>query len=406
MRPSGPGASGAPSSIGRIDALDGIRAVAILGVLGWHANQHLLRGGHLGVAVFFTLSGFLITTLLLDEHRATGRVDLRRFYRRRFARLLPALLVAVAASAALGAASPWVATARQLVVSIVSTLTYTSNVVAALSRNAMTDVLSWSWSLSLEEQFYLLWPGLCLLGLRGMRQRRTLVWGTAALYVGLAVWRVVLAGGFDAQYRSRVYYGPDTRVDAVLVGCLLALWLHRRARCSDCRPVDGDGRGGSAAMLAMLTVPAFVLLVALLAVGGPVPVLFLAALQLTPLLTAAVIAGVVSGPPDALVRSALSWRPLVWLGRRSYSVYLWNAFFYYATPAPVARHWMGWGVCVWVVLTLTAAHLSYRYVEQPFLRLVRPSGATSAAPSPAAGHRAVQPARPLTAQAMPSAAGP
>ncbi|MFL6139683.1 MAG: acyltransferase family protein [Frankiaceae bacterium] len=392
MSAPGQGASGAPPSIGRVDALDGIRAIAILGVLGWHASEHSVRGGHLGVAVFFTLSGFLITTLLLDERAATGRVDLRRFYRRRTARLVPALVVAVAAGGLLAMTHPRASTPHQALVGIVSTLTYTSNFVAALARQQITDVLSWSWSLSLEEQFYLLWPALFLLGLRSPRHHRTLVRATVVCYVALTAWRVVIAGGLDAAFSSRVYFGPDTRVDAVVVGCLLALLLHR----------PGGTSVAAGRRTAVLAAPAFVLLLALLALGSPVHGVFLADLQLTPLLTAAVIAGVV-GAGDGLVRSVLSWRPLVWIGRRSYSAYLWNTFFFYGTPAIVVRHWLSWGVWSWIAVTLGAAHVSYRFIEQPFLRRFR-SSVAQVAPTPqeAPDARTV----PVTPRAVPTAAVP
>jgi peptidoglycan/LPS O-acetylase OafA/YrhL len=386
LRPSDAGASGAPASLGRIDALDGIRAIAILAVLGWHANEQVILGGHLGVAVFFTLSGFLITTLLLDERRATGRVDLRRFYRRRAARLVPAMLVATAASGLLALMHPWESTPRQALVGVVSTLTYTSNVVSGFAKQSITSMLTWSWTLSLEEQFYLLWPALFLLGMRNPRRRRPLLWGGLAAYVGLSAWRVVVAGGFGAGFSNRVYYAPDTRVDAVAVGCLLALWLHRSARRS---PLEH----GRTAMLAALAMPALAMLLALLVLSEPVRWSFLTGLQLAPLLTAVVIAGVVSSSNDGLVRSALSWRPLVWLGRRSYSVYLWNTFFLYGMPPFLIHHWLEGGFLVWFAITFVTAHLSYVFIEQPFLRKVR-SSATRRNPSAEHAARPARAARP------------
>jgi peptidoglycan/LPS O-acetylase OafA/YrhL len=318
--------------LGYIPALDGLRGVAIVLVIACHYFRFPLDGGPVGVGLFFVLSGFLITTLLLEERADSGGVRIGRFYARRARRLLPALavllVVYLVVRGAKGEDGVAVAAAAGL---------YVGNVVQAFG---VDDVLSGTclahlWSLAQEEQFYLVWPFLLLLGLRA---RRVLLWLSLAL-AALIVYRAALTlGGASA---ARLYYAPDTRADALLAGAVLAVWRHRGG-LSVAEPVA----------LAGFTVVFFGLFVN--------PWAHAWSIWQAPLIVAGSAALVAASCGSTQMAALLSSRPLVGIGKVSYSLYLWHVpifcAFGYRRPElalPAAA--------------LVAA-LSYRYVEQPFRR--------------------------------------
>lgn len=325
--------------LGRRPALDGLRGVAVLLVVVSHLFEagpmHTL--GPVGVTIFFTLSGFLITCLMLEEHTDTGRVALPAFYRRRVLRLAPALLACVLLMALIdvlvgGSLVGWPL--------VVGALTYSSNWIQAAGLGA-DSALAHTWSLAVEEQFYLLWPAVLLLLRRGPRTVVvTLLCAGIVASVGL---RFALIG----EGWARVYFGFDTHADALLVGCLLAVVMHGRIA----------GRSHSAW-------PALCLLAA-------VPVMFAGmsfALLLLPLVVALTFASAIFASVQATEVRWLSWAPLVLVGRRSYGLYLWHYPVILLTNRLL-------GDPGWLVLAATAvpvswglATLSWRYVERPFLR--------------------------------------
>src|SRR5580692_1902967 len=210
--------------------LDGLRAIAVLAVIAYHVGLGWAPGGLLGVGVFFTLSGYLITDLLLSQYQSSGRLDLVGFWRRRARRLLPALFVMLAAVAA------WVALLQRgqlpaLRGAMAAAAGYVSNWwligqnASYFSRFGPPSPLGHLWSLAVEEQFYLIWPWLVLLGLwltrRRIRQRQfLLVAGSLVLAAGSAALMVLLYHpGYDP---TRVYDGTDTRAFALLIGAALA----------------------------------------------------------------------------------------------------------------------------------------------------------------------------------------
>ena len=212
--------------LGYVPALDGVRALAIMLVVLWHAFKWPL-GGFLGVHVFFVLSGFLITSLLLQEWEAKGSVSLPNFYRRRALRLLPALAVLLATYATIQTARAAVLDRAEVdlwtsLKSVLYSAFYVSNLVQAFGIN-LPDSLTHLWSLATEEQFYLLWPFLLVAALRvGVRQRfleAFLLMGIAAI----AGNRMYLA--LTGATSERLYYAPDTSFDPILIGCLLGLWF-------------------------------------------------------------------------------------------------------------------------------------------------------------------------------------
>lgn len=326
-----------PSRLGYVPALDGLRGIAISGVLACHLfglhSGSVATGGFFGVDLFFVLSGFLITTLLLEERDRDGRVSLRGFYVRRARRLLPALggLIALFLLVMIVGGQ----TLHGLVVVAAGAL-YVGNI--AHLAGVHTLPLDHLWSLAEEEQFYLVWPVLLALLLRKLPEPRLLRWlaATAAL---VAAYRLLLAG-FGAG-TDRLYFGPDTHADGLIIGCAAAIYRRRGGRMPSQR-------------------------VALFALAAVVAVFFIGRqtlawmmFGLAPFNLAAAIL-VLAATGTGFLTSRLAVRPLVYLGAISYSLYVWHQF---------ARWLLGWQH-PWVALPLALllAVASYHWIEQPFRR--------------------------------------
>ncbi len=343
-------------------ALDGLRGVAVAGVLLFHAGH--LRGGFLGVDLFFVLSGFLITSLLVTEWDRSGRIDLRRFWSRRFRRLLPAslvLLVAVAVVAGLRLDSAELHRFRGDAIAAVADVANWHAIRSGSDYWAQTGTpspLEHMWSLAIEEQMYLVWPvvvvGALALG-RRRRSGRQAVAVVAAVGVAASVAAQAWWGTHDPL---RAYYGTDSRASAILMGALMALL------------VDGQRRGARVG-LARVLAPLVPVAVAGLAAGwlwsdGTSLWMYrggFAALSLA----AAIVIGAVSlaGPGPAL--QVLEVPPLRWLGRVSYGVYLWHWPIYTVLDGDeISNRWLLSGARV--ALSLAVAAVSYRLVEQPIRR--------------------------------------
>lgn len=357
-------------------ALDGLRGLAVALVLAFHAGIARARGGFLGVSVFFTLSGFLITRLLLSEHARRGSIDLRAFWGRRFRRLLPASLLCLAGVIVFGFT---VATADQrlrLPGDVASALFSVENWHFVLSRLGYVAVVGHPspvehfWSLAIEEQYYLLFPPLLFLvlgrgsgsGHRPGPQRNTaLIAGLSMAVAGSIVAGVALfhPGGPSA----RAYYDSTVRASELLVGCLLAVVLHRRG------PVQArQGRVG----LAIASVCALVALgVVWSTFSVGTEVLYRGGLAVHALLVAVLITAAAQ-PLNPMAR-LFGIAPLRALGRISYGVYLFHwPIFLWLDPA---RSTLPWAVVQMarLALTVTAAAVSYNLLEMPIRR--RPKGA-------------------------------
>jgi peptidoglycan/LPS O-acetylase OafA/YrhL len=306
--------------------LDGLRALAVLAVIAYHEQFGWAQGGLLGVGVFFTLSGFLITSLLVGEWSADGRIKLGDFWLHRARRLLPALFVMLAVVTA------WVtledrARLANLRSAVGAAAGYFSNwyLIARnqsyFSRFAPPAPLDHLWSLAVEEQFYLLWPLLLIVGLILLRRRKVpgawLILPTAVLTIASAVAMASLyLPGFDP---TRVYEGTDTRAFGLLIGAILALaWrspgkLGAYGAPSNRRRIlfDAAGIAGLAAICVMIW-----------RVGEYSPFAYRGGLVALSVATAAVVAA--TAYPGSLVGQALGWGPLRWIGVRSYGIYLWH----------------------------------------------------------------------------------
>jgi peptidoglycan/LPS O-acetylase OafA/YrhL len=351
-------------------ALDGLRAVAVLAVLVQHAGLRVpgvagqaVPGGFLGVDVFFVISGFLITSLLLAEHGSRGRVDLRRFWLRRARRLLPAVALVVAATAVLIAVADLpldVASARG---DALAALAYVANWRFIVTDQSYFDAFGLPspfrhlWSLSLEEQWYLLFPPL-LVALGALRRRPgVLVAGLVAAALASAAWMAALYSPGDDP--SRVYYGTDTRAHTLLIGAALAVaatgFPGLVVRLRRWLPwVAGAGLAGLA--------------VAFRSIDGSEPSLYRGGFLAVALASAAVIAGVALPGAAGPAHWGLSRRGAVAVGRISYGLYLWHwPLFVWLTPDRLGIDGPGLFV-VRFGLTFLLAGLSYRYVELPIRR--------------------------------------
>lgn len=381
-----PGVPAAPATprLGHRPALDGLRGIAVLLVVLVHsgnslwpdASGWLAKGGPLGVHLFFVLSGFLITTLLLDERARTGRIRLGGFALRRARRLVPAVVAVLLVLLVVAAAGDRV---RVATVASTAAYTFTGTVNSALTGFTFPWLVDWTdgggivtemlhmWSLAIEVQFYALWAlalwALARLGV-GLRWMAAL---TALAIVGLAVARYrALAGGTTWL---DLYFTTWSRLDAPLVGALAGIaFMAGWPRRADPRLLGPLGTAGLVAFVATAFLTDWSLqalpkgLYTGLAVCGAVAVL-----------AAVTIA-------DGRLSGALSWRPLVWLGTISYSLYVWHYGLFFtierrdpAWPGPVR-------LAVGVAAALLVATASYHLVERPFLRR-RPRAEHQAGPA-------------------------
>ncbi len=374
-------AAPAPASPGRLGGLDGLRAIAVGLVVVYHLFPEVLPGGFLGVDVFFVISGFLITTLLLSEHRLTGRIALGSFWRRRARRLLPALALVL-----LVCTSTALLVSRDLLVSIGAQIAGASFFVANWVYIALgTDYFAQddpelfrnTWSLAIEEQFYVVLPLVLIVALR-MHSRATRVLFFGLFGVASAVWMSALFSQGAAA--TRVYFGTDTHVFGLLLGVALACALNAptfRSPASEYRSVSGLSPSPlrlaiwqQVGLLALGLSGLVILGVLTMTLHEGSPESFLGGFQIA---TGAVLVLVwASTRPGAWLGRALDVQPLRWIGERSYGIYLWHWPVLLIVAALGERLGMTsrWAVpALALALTLCFAAVSYRFVEQPVRRL-------------------------------------
>ena len=352
-----------------IPALDGFRGVAVLAVCLYHGGVGWMAGGYLGVDAFFVLSGFLITALLVTEEGDTGTVNRRAFWIRRARRLLPALALVLLAVAAYAAFAADVVELARLRRDALATVAYVANWGQIVAHNsyfeqfAAPSMLRHTWSLAIEEQFYLFWPIALTAGLRFLGRTRTVV----AMVATAAVSTVLLAA-ISFTSIDFAYYATFTRLSGLLLGGTLAFAF---------TPDRIRGTAAPNARLALNIAGAVGLLILLWSFrtytfpegnrGGDRSV-FLGGFLLVDFATLLVIAAAVH--PLADVGRVLGARPLRYLGTRSYGLYLWH-YPIFCITRPVVDFDRFFGLSGWPVLALRLgltfglAELSYRYVEQP-----------------------------------------
>ncbi|MEO8528645.1 MAG: acyltransferase family protein [Pseudolysinimonas sp.] len=351
-----------PTAQFRVPGLDGIRALAVATVMVFHLVPGTLVGGYLGVDIFFVVSGYLITTLLLRERAATGRISLSAFWTRRARRLLPALgaLLLVCSTAALIVSGDVLV---GLGTQVLGALTFSSNWLFIATGSTYFDasvpeLFRNLWSLAVEEQFYLLWPLLLVLVfVRIPRWVRLL--GIGAIAVASAVGMALLANPTDP---TRVYYGTDTHAFGLAIGAFLAVLLVNRRMTARVGRVS-LAIGGPLAIGGLLALAYLMPGDALWAYQG--------GLVSVAVLTAVAIAALVV--PGSRLSRVLDLSPIRWVGVRSYGLYLWHwpviVLLTNAYPTWSRDGLGGWALgAIALAVTLVAAALSYRFVEQPIRR--------------------------------------
>jgi peptidoglycan/LPS O-acetylase OafA/YrhL len=352
--------NGRPFHLGFRPELAGLRAVAVLAVMAFHADYGSAPGGWLGVDVFFVLSGFLITTLLVEERAVTGSIALTSFYVRRALRLLPGLYLFLATLIVL---SLWaVPETRSVIVrGVVVTFFYLANWYRALTDKDLL-VLNHAWSLSMEEQFYLIWPlalGLLLRKARPGRLARGAFLFTVVGFAVVCVWRTVL--WLQDAGVGRVYFALDTRADSLLAGAAVGLLVSTGLKPPAMVRVVLHGT-----VLAGLL--GFAYLIRFSSVGWSF--FYCGGLSAVALFVALLIADLIYTPRSIMSR-VLSLRPLTWIGKLSYGIYLWHYPIFGGYEKGVIR-WT-WLSTPWarVLASFGAAALSYYLVEQPALAAKR-----------------------------------
>lgn len=354
----------------RLPGLDGLRGIAILAVIIYHAEASLLVGGFLGVDVFFVLSGFLITSLLIEELARTNTVDRARFYLRRIRRLMPALFlvlffsVLVSGLFVLDAAYhvrrdlPWAIT----FVLNWSYLFFEQSYFVNISRPPLLQHL---WSLSIEEQFYVIWPimliGLYKIKIGNISPRVKIFVASAILAIASTFWMIYLSisNGFPIPNDpSRVYFGTDTHAMGLLVGCAAAaLWRYEKLneRVTPDRATVMNALG----LFSIAGLAYFFLFVNELN-----EFLYRGGFFVLSILTATLV--IIAAHPGLKFGSVLGNPVLKWFGDRSYGIYLWHWPIFVLMRSGIDIQWPEpFAVAVKIAIVLFVASLSYRFVEMP-----------------------------------------
>lgn len=370
-------AEGQPKFVLR--GLDGVRALAVLLVLVYHYWPQYLPGGMIGVDIFFVISGYLITALLLREGAYRGKVDLPKFWVRRLRRLVPALVLLVLVVSSLSllvGPDARVGLGRQ----VLGAATYTSNWLLIWAGNdyfnqTSPELFTNLWSLAVEEQFYLFWPIVLVLAfmfLSSWRQRRVVPAALGLLSLALAAGLSWAGAG-----TARLYYGTDTHLFGLMLGVLLAFalpWSMYPPADSRLYTHMGWGRGPLGLVRMVLGWVCLVLIFPLaLILQEQNAALFMPwGLLASSLLGVGLVQALLpdlQGAGSRTLRGLLSLAPLRWVGQRSYGIYLWHwplwVLAHYLL-GPNMAPWLGFAL---ILLTFVVAGLSYMYVEEPVRRL-------------------------------------
>ena len=346
-----------------ITGLDGIRAIAVIMVLAYHLKLALFKSGFLGVTVFFVLSGYLITGILISEVEEEGTIDLKNFWLRRIRRLVPAVMSMAVVIIFVSAVVNRVIFTKGCKDFLASVLGFNNwwqifNKVSYFEAAGVPSPFTHCWSLAIETQFYLIYP-LILLGIyklaksrgEGRAKRGLLFAGVTLLLALISVILMIVL--FDPQQdASRVYYGTDTRAFSLLFGALLAiLWEYRMV----------PRRLSASVNMVLGSVSFAVLFVMTIAINGSSNFWYRGGQFVGTILTVLVIYAV-SGRKTLLSR-LLSHPVLKWIGDRSYSIYLWHYPIILLISKGIKASW--WITLIELVLSVVLAELSYRFIETP-----------------------------------------
>ncbi|MBR3160402.1 MAG: acyltransferase [Atopobiaceae bacterium] len=357
-----------------VTSLDGLRAICALGVIGYHMRLNWCGGGLLGVTVLFVLSGYLVTSGLLHEFSSTrGTIDLVSFWKRRVARIMPTAVVFVAVTGAICALCDAalftkmrgdIIPALLMVINWTKILSNESYFAAAGNPSPLTHF----WSLAIEAQFYLIWPPILYLLMRKRVARKKVRVGVlVAAAISAALMALLYVPGADP---SRPYYGTDTRAMSLLLGCWLAIiWPMNRMSTRRASRMDGF-----AGLIPIIIGPLCVLgiILMMLFTEGYTSFYYYAGFLLCSILSVGAIAGLV--PAGSLFAKALSFKPLAWLGSRSFAIYVWHyPILELMNPLNATTDPPWWKLLLELVIILVISELSYRFVEVPLRKLGSPA---------------------------------
>lgn len=343
-----------------IPALDGLRALAVLAVIAYHTGLPGCEGGLMGVTVFFVISGYIVTKILLVEFARTGRISFKDFYIRRVKRLLPAILLVIVATGALCTLinHPLLTKMRPEILpslfffnnwwQILNDASYFENI-------GLPSPLTHFWSLAIEEQFYLVLPAtlFCVLKFGGkLRHRRNLSLFFLILAAASALEMTLL---YDpTQDPTRVYYGTDTRAFSLLMGAFVAVLT-----------TGAKDKLPRAFREACAIVGAVGVIICLGVMGGEDPFTYQGGMVICSALTAILVYGTL-WKDSGFVAKVLSLKPFIWVGKRSYGLYLWHyPLVLLFTPANGSFGLEGILMAAAILCTFVCAELSYRFIENP-----------------------------------------
>ncbi|MGE7112174.1 acyltransferase family protein [Lysinibacillus sp. NPDC047702] len=345
-----------------IPGLDGIRALAVLAVIAYHFNFRWASGGFLGVDIFFVLSGYLITSTILPLKGSQLSVGLKKFWLGRFRRLLPAAYVMIIVT------FTWATLFHKELLhtlrgDAISSIFYSSNWWFIFHKLSYFDSfgspspLKNLWSLAIEEQFYLLWPILLMLGLLiAKKQNKLAIFVFLGAFSSAVLMAILYQPGADP---SRVYYGTDTRSFELLIGCWLALiWPMKRLSTQKI----STNHVYQLNSVSLVTFSIFI--ISILLVDEYQSFLYRGGMFVF-CLNAAILIGCVCHPVSFLGK-ILSWKPLRWIGSRSYGIYLWHyPIIVLGTPVYEIGNPAYWRIALQLMLIFIIAELSYRFIEMP-----------------------------------------
>jgi peptidoglycan/LPS O-acetylase OafA/YrhL len=358
----------AKRSIQYIPAIDGLRALAVIAVMFYHLGFSWIPGGFLGVDLFFVISGYVITRMLLDSIAQSGGLDLRGFYLARLRRLLPALLFMLTTTViAVGIWAP--DTIKRLLVDTPFALTGTINWWLVANEQDYFEsigrppLLQHTWSLAVEAQFYLVWPLILYFILKKFGKKHIPV---AALSIAAASGIALLLVSFsidaaNASKVSHVYFGTDTHSIGLFLGAALAVsWIPQNFRVEISRKgqnfIDGIGVIGFIGILATF-----------LFIDASNPAMYKIAFPLAGIFGAAIIASIVH--PASRFAPVLQNKVLLWIGERSYAIYLWHWVIFQVTRPTVDLAGQAWALySLRILIVFALADISLRYVELPIRR--------------------------------------
>lgn len=345
-------------SLGHRPELDGFRGISILLVLVHHFYYPMLSGGFLGVDMFFVLSGFLITSLLLEEWQKFDTISLKNFYIRRLFRLMPALIFIITLLGIYALLFLDGKSAEKTFLGIWLTFSYVSNWFYAFDPSSANNPLGVTWSLAIEEQFYLIFPLILLLVLRLKFSFRQIIAALIVLIIGIALHRKNIADNYG--FTARLYYASDTRADALLIGCLVAFLFSWK--------IDIFKKFASFFRIAAALSLVFIIVSVSLLEWCDIFLYDSGGYTFIAIAVGFLIISLTAYKPKRTV-NILSCAPLVWIGRVSYGLYLWHWAIRWYLYGDAYLPASSLQLLLAIVLSFAFTILSYFCVEKPFLKL-------------------------------------